>query len=145
MRGARGCGFDPTRSASSERARRCRGSTSLLTYDPPVSDFYCDEALSGRTAIVRLFETANVLAFHHTKPAYETHIVVVPKQHIPSFLETAGCDALLLELLDVVRRMATTVVERHGACRVVTNLGRYQDSKHLHWHVIGGSASVVGT
>jgi histidine triad (HIT) family protein len=38
----------------------------------------------------------------------------------------------------VVRRVATTVLEEHGACRVLTNLGAYQDSKHLHWHVAFG-------
>jgi histidine triad (HIT) family protein len=106
-----------------------------------MSDFYCDEALSGRTPIERVLETPQVLAFHHTRPAYETHIVVVPKQHIPSLLETGGHDEVLLELLQVMRQVAAQVLERHGACRVVTNLGRYQDSKHLHWHVFGGSAT----
>ncbi|HEX4686295.1 MAG TPA: hypothetical protein VH228_05910 [Nocardioides sp.] len=32
------------------------------------------------------------------------------------------------------------VLERdHGAARVVTNLGSYQDSRHLHVHVLSGS------
>jgi hypothetical protein len=26
-----------------------------------------------------------------------------------------------------------------GAARVITNLGRYQGTKHLHWHVVSGS------
>jgi len=30
------------------------------------------------------------------------------------------------------------VLDEHGACRVLTNLGKYQDSKHLHWHVSSG-------
>jgi histidine triad (HIT) family protein len=30
------------------------------------------------------------------------------------------------------------MVAEHGACRVITNLGEYQDSKHLHWHVAAG-------
>jgi histidine triad (HIT) family protein len=45
---------------------------------------------------------------------------------------------LLLELLEVVRQVAARVVVEHGACRVITNLGNYQDSKHLHWHVAAG-------
>jgi histidine triad (HIT) family protein len=30
------------------------------------------------------------------------------------------------------------VIAEQGACRVLTNLGDYQDSKHLHWHIISG-------
>jgi hypothetical protein len=26
-------------------------------------------------------------------------------------------------------------MNRFGACRVYTNLGDYQSSKHLHWHI----------
>jgi histidine triad (HIT) family protein len=55
------------------------------------NDFYCDEALSGRTPVEVVRETADVLA--------------------------------------------AEVAVQYGACRVVTNLGRYQDSKHLHFHV----------
>jgi histidine triad (HIT) family protein len=42
---------------------------------------------------------------------------------------------LLLEMLSIVRDVARELTEKHGACRVLTNLGKYQDSKHLHWHV----------
>ena len=50
------------------------------------------------------------------------------------------CDEVLsgLELLHVVREVAQEVLDEHGACRVLTNLGKYQDSKHLHWHVSFG-------
>ena len=35
--------------------------------------------------------------------------------------------------------VASHVLETHGAARVLTNLGRYQDSKHLHWHIYAGA------
>jgi histidine triad (HIT) family protein len=102
-------------------------------------DFYCDEVLSGRVQVTTVCETDNVLAYHHTRPFWPTHIVVIPKRHIPSLLTTAESDGpLLLELLSVVREVAREVVAQQGACRVVTNLGKYQDSKHLHWHVCAG-------
>ncbi len=85
-------------------------------------------------------ETDNVLAYHHTKPAYPVHIVVVPKVHIPSLTTLGGHPiALVYETLDVVRSVAAQVEADHGKCRVVTNLGAYQDSKHLHFHVIAGA------
>lgn len=49
-------------------------------------DRYCDEALSGRTPIKKVVETDNVLAFHHTRPFYPVHVVVIPKRHIGSLL-----------------------------------------------------------
>ncbi|HEX7176250.1 MAG TPA: HIT domain-containing protein [Pyrinomonadaceae bacterium] len=105
----------------------------------PTDDFYCDEALSGRTPVRKVAETDNVLAFHHTRPFYPAHVVVIPKRHIASLLALdAEDDELLLELLAVVRRVAAEVLAEHGACRVITNLGEYQDSKHLHWHVVSG-------
>ena len=99
-------------------------------------DFYCDEVLSGNTPVQKVRETTGVLAFQHTRPAYPVHIVVIPKQHIPSLLEVTPAD--LFEMLAVVQEIAAQVLVEHGACRVVTNLGAYQESKHLHWHVISG-------
>lgn len=100
-------------------------------------DFYCDEVLSGKTAVQKVLETDRVLAYHHTQPFWPVHIVVIPKNHVGSLL-TIDDNDLLIELLDVVKKVAAEVVDEHGAARVLTNLGRYQDSKHLHFHVLSG-------
>ncbi|MEV0096832.1 HIT domain-containing protein [Streptomyces sp. NPDC050738] len=103
---------------------------------PATEDFYCDEALSGRTAVDVVVETDTVLAFHHTHPFWPVHIVVVPKQHVPSLIDLGGGDmSAVHDVLSVVRHVARQVAADHGACRVLTNLGDYQDSKHLHFHV----------
>jgi histidine triad (HIT) family protein len=104
-----------------------------------MEDFYCDEVLSGKTPFEKVFETDSVLAYHHTRPFWPTHIVVIPKTHVGSLLTIAD-NGLLLELLDVVKRVAAQVVEEKGAARVLTNLGEYQDSKHLHFHVNSGES-----
>jgi histidine triad (HIT) family protein len=102
------------------------------------SDFYCDEVLSGRTPVVKVLETENVLAYHHTRPFWPVHIVVIPKRHISSLLTLQGEDSLLAEMVSVIQQEAGQVVAEQGACRVLTNLGEYQESKHLHWHVCSG-------
>jgi len=103
------------------------------------SDFYCEEVLSGKTPVERVLETGNVLAYHHTRPYWETHIVVIPKRHVASLLELeAADDGLVLELFDVIKKVAARVHHEKGAARVLTNLGEYQDSKHLHFHVNSG-------
>ena len=100
-------------------------------------DFYCDEVLSGKTSVEKVFETENVLAYRHTRPFWQTHIVVIPKMHVGSLLTLDNND-LVIELLAVVKKVAAMVVEEKGAARVLTNLGSYQDSKHLHFHVNSG-------
>ena len=103
------------------------------------NDFYCDEVLSGKTPVEKVFETENVLAYHHTRPFWETHIVVIPKRHVGSLLTLDKTDNdLLVELFDMIKKVAAKVVEEKGAARVLTNLGDYQDSKHLHFHVYSG-------
>ena len=106
---------------------------------PATDDFYCEEALSGRTPVEVVAQTEEVLAFHHTRPYWPVHIVVVPKRHVPSLTDLGDADERTLHaVLEVVRRVAEGVTRHHGACRVLTNLGRYQDSKHLHFHVCSG-------
>lgn len=47
---------------------------------------------------------------------------------------------LASRLLEAVQSVAADVVARHGKASVMTNLGDYQDSKHLHIHVRAGQA-----
>lgn len=104
-----------------------------------MSDFYCDEVLSGKTEVEKVLETENVLAYHHTRPFWPTHIVVMPKRHIDSLITLDDKDReILLELFEVIRKVAADVTAEKGAARVLTNLGEYQDSKHLHFHVLSG-------
>lgn len=101
-----------------------------------MSDFYCDQVFSGKTPVENVLETENVLAYHHTRPFWPVHIVVVPKRHVASVLEVES--DLLIEIFDVIKKVAARVFEEHGAARVLTNLGEYQDSKHLHFHINSG-------
>jgi histidine triad (HIT) family protein len=102
-------------------------------------DFYCEQVLSGETPVEVVLETDDVLAFHHTRPFWPVHIVVIPKAHAPSLTDLGDCDpSLLIELMAVVRHVAAEVNLEHGGARVLTNLGKYQDSKHLHFHVNSG-------
>ena len=74
------------------------------------SDFYCDEALSGKTPVKVVLETEDVLAFHHTKRYWPVHIVVVPKVHIPSLTDLGNHSIEVVHrVLDVVRNVASMV------------------------------------
>lgn len=104
------------------------------------NDIYCDLIIPGKMPVEIVKETENVLAFHHTRPYWPIHIVVTSKRHVPSLLELDNL--LAKELLSVVKYVAEQIKREQGACRVLTNLGEYQDSKHLHIHVSSGKAHI---
>lgn len=99
-------------------------------------DFYCQEVLSGKTKVDIVTETDHSLAFYHTRPYYEVHIVVIPKKHILSFITvTEDENVIFQDLFHVIRKVASQLNEKHGACTVSTNIGDYQSNKHMHWHI----------
>ena len=102
------------------------------------NDIYCDQIIPKKIDIEVIHETDAVLVYYHTKPAYELHIVVVPKQHISDLtaIDTPSCETA--ELLVTLQETAREVNSAEGKARVITNLGEYQDSKHLHFHVVVG-------
>lgn len=103
-------------------------------------DFYCYEVLSGRTPVKKVIETDNVLAFYHTQPFYDKHIVVIPKKHILSIISVKQDEMdILKEIFSVIKEVATEMNEMFGACTVSTNVGEYQSTKHMHWHVHFGN------
>lgn len=116
----------------------CHRSMSIeTTYEG--SDFYCDVALVDSARLRVVHDDDRVLAFHHTRPYWQTHIVVIPKRHIGSLTTATEEDEDdIRALLRVVQTVARSVETEKGAAAVLTNLGTYQDSKHLHVHVHSG-------
>ena len=103
-------------------------------------DFYCDVAIPHAPKLTVVHDDDHVLAFHHTKPHWETHVVVVPKRHIASLTAAGADDASDLQsLFLVVQTVARQIETSQGAASVLTNLGAYQDSRHLHIHVHSGT------
>lgn len=100
-----------------------------------MNDFYCENVFSGNVRVDAVVETDKVLAFHHTKPIWTTHVVVVPKAHVASLFEAD--DKTLLEILDVIKKVIEKLSIK-DAYKIRTNGGSFQDSKHLHFHILAG-------
>ena len=67
-------------------------------------DFYCDMVLSGKVDVKVETETDSILAFHHTRPYWPIHIVVIPKKHISSLITLEESDNdLVIEIMNVVK------------------------------------------
>jgi histidine triad (HIT) family protein len=90
--------------------------------------------------VTRLYEDEHVLAFPDIHPQAPVHVLVIPKQHIPSLAQTTIADTALLGHLLAV---ATEIARKQGLAngyRLVINTGADggQTVEHLHIHLLGG-------
>ncbi len=100
-------------------------------------DFYCDFVLNNKIEVKREIETTSVLSFHHTNPSWTFHVVVVPKQHI-SKITTVEDVSLFKEIFSVIKEIILKYKLDEINYKVITNGGDFQDSKHLHFHLVSG-------
>jgi len=88
-----------------------------------------------------VYEDDRVVAFDDINPQAPTHVLVVPRRHIPSLNDvTAEDDGIVGEL---VRRAAAIAKARGisaGGYRTVFNTNRDagQTVFHIHLHLVGG-------
>ena len=95
--------------------------------------------IKGEISSDRVYEDEDVYAFRDIHPKAPTHVLVIPKQHVPTL---ADCEepTLLGTLMDRVRMIADDVLELQAGYRVIINVreGGGQEVYHLHVHILGG-------
>lgn len=95
--------------------------------------------VGGELPSTKVYEDEQAFAFRDINPVAPVHILVVPKEHIPSLRE-ADDEDLLGALLQTARKVAE--ISGLKGYRVAINIGREggQVVDHLHLHVIGGKS-----
>jgi histidine triad (HIT) family protein len=88
----------------------------------------------------KVYEDADIFAFHDIHPLAPVHFMIIPKAHVDSL---AHCDTSHQALLGKILAMAPVLAREQGATdgfRTIINTGRVgrQEVYHLHVHVIGG-------
>lgn len=84
-------------------------------------------------------EDGEFVAFRDIHPQAPTHVLVVPRRHVPSLNELADAELagrLLLFAREVAR--AENLAERGYRLVINTNRDGGQTVDHLHVHVLGG-------
>ena len=87
-----------------------------------------------------VYEDDRCLAFRDNNPQAPTHVLIIPKQEIPSLADAADTDRDVLgHLLLAVKKIAVQLGLSDGY-RVAINCGRDagQTVNHLHLHLLGG-------
>ncbi|KJR41937.1 histidine triad (HIT) protein [Candidatus Magnetoovum chiemensis] len=88
-----------------------------------------------------VYENEQVFAFEDINPQAPVHILIIPKKHIPTMLETPQDDnALIGHLFQVAASIAKEKGIAERGYRTVMNCNRDagQTVFHLHIHLIGG-------
>ena len=96
--------------------------------------------VAGTIPSTKVFEDETVLAFRDIAPMAPTHILVIPKDHIPSVDGvTAENSAVVAHIFEVIPQIAKAENLENGY-RVVSNCGpdAGQTVPHLHFHILGG-------
>ena len=116
---------------------------SLVDFDPDC--VFC-RIVQGDFATTFVAETANAVAFADLSPQTPTHLLVVPRRHLPDLSAAAEEEALLGEVLGLAGRVAREAGLSDRGYRVLTNTGpdAGQSVRHLHFHVLGGRPMGVG-
>ena len=97
--------------------------------------------VAGIIPSTKVYEDEAVLAFRDIAPMAPTHILVIPKTHIPSVDGvTAENSAIVAKIFEVIPKIAAAE-GLTGGYRVVSNCGEHgcQSVKHLHFHILGGA------
>ena len=96
---------------------------------------------AGEIPSTRVYEDELVLAFRDIAPQAPTHVLVIPKTHIPSVDGiTAENSNLVAHIFEVIPQIAKAEGLSDGY-RVISNCGANacQSVKHLHFHLLGGA------
>jgi histidine triad (HIT) family protein len=114
--------------------------------DPGVSDPNClfCKIVRGEIPSRKVYEDADVLAFHDIQPVAPVHFMLVPKKHVASLYDLTPDDAPVMgKILTLAGRLAREQGADDGF-RTIVNTGRVgrQEVPHVHVHVIGGTETL---
>lgn len=108
-----------------------------MSHDP--NCIFC-KITAGEIPSRQVYQDDDVIVFHDIRPAAPMHLLIVPREHIPTL---ADSDTAHQALLGKMLLLAPKLARENGATngfRVVVNNGPDggQEVYHLHVHVLGG-------
>jgi histidine triad (HIT) family protein len=115
-------------------------SADTLRRDPDC--LFC-RIVAGEIPATQVAGDDTIIAIRDISPRAPTHVLVMPRDHIPSAADLTDADA---DLVGHIFAMAATIARSEGIAdggyRIVTNVGALggQTVDHLHFHLMGGRA-----
>jgi histidine triad (HIT) family protein len=106
-----------------------------------VSDCLFCKLIAGQIPATVVYENDQVVAFKDITPQAPTHLLIVPRRHIPTLNDlTPEDDALVGEIVRTAASLAKNNGHAAGGYRTVFNCNADagQTVFHLHLHLLGG-------
>ncbi len=88
-----------------------------------------------------LYQGDKVIAFRDINPLAPTHLLIIPKQHIPSLGHLSEAELSLIgDMVNTANQLAKREGIAESGYRLVINCGKQggQLVPHLHMHLLGG-------
>jgi len=119
--------------------RRLESKNGEATREVMKDCLFC-KIVEGSIPSKKLYEDADIFAFHDIRPVAPVHFLVIPKAHVETLYDV-GVEhhRALGKMLAMAGQLAREAGATDGF-RTIVNCGRvgHQEVYHLHMHVIGG-------
>ncbi len=99
------------------------------------------KVVAGDIPAERVYESEHVIGFRDINPQAPTHVLFIPKEHIPTINDIDEAHhALVGELFGAAKSVAASEGHAHDGYRVVMNCneGAGQSVFHIHLHMLAG-------
>ena len=88
-----------------------------------------------------VYEDDKIMAFHDINPQAPVHVLIIPKEHVPTLNDLEEKHKELLgHIFLVIKKLAKEMGIDESGYRVLVNCNRDggQEIYHLHFHLLGG-------
>ncbi len=99
------------------------------------------QIVAGKIPSEILYQDEEVIAFRDINPQAPTHLLIIPKKHIPSLTHLPEVDSpLMAHMVSIANQLAKREGVAESGYRLVINCGTEggQLVPHLHLHLLGG-------
>jgi len=99
------------------------------------------QIVAGKVPSEIVYQDEEVIAFRDITPVAPTHLIVIPKKHIPSLADLSEAELPLIgHMVNIANQLAKREGISDSGYRLVVNCGKQggQLVPHLHMHLLGG-------
>jgi len=99
------------------------------------------QIVAGKVPSEILYQDEEVIAFRDINPQAPTHLVIIPRKHIPSLAYLSEAQSsLIAHMVNIANQLAKGGGIAESGYRLVINCGAQggQLVPHLHMHLLGG-------
>ena len=99
------------------------------------------QIVAGKIPSEILYQDEEVIAFRDINPQAPTHLLIIPKKHIPSLAHLPDAETPLIgHMVNIANRLAKEEGIFERGYRLVVSCGEEggQLVPHLHMHLLGG-------